>query len=551
MGREAVSRRWVGHALTVVGAMMQVAWSERCMPWVRPRLLGLNRLLIGGLPVTTPPLQRFCPYNYSYRRCSLFVRPLVALLVVLCLPCFAAMSQASGMASAASVPAVNCGNLTLTMHPGLPTSMRRFPVTIAPDIPRRRFSLRVPLYPGAQTLPKSVGTPVPEFPESSYLQTAVVEYGSSDDLQAVMNWYANAFRRCGWMPAGTGAGGSDVLQYFMTFYSRTNHNLQMELSFGGTASYRSVVAYAAEWITLPKRPAASYLHGPFTQVRIAYPIDRTGNIFDDPPSTVAVEHMVIHDRGDIKRLVTAINSLTDIYQPRFPGASVITAPNRLDVRLSFIRANGSVVHAWTAGDGGPLVVNGARPLADAGNRQAARVWPVIEDLLPQVFALRQGDLGAWTFEKVIASHEEGSLHAWEESRFPPLKFYRGSWRSLDRSGGWFERALLKKGSTTATVTVLTSVLPSSQQVQTLYARVMKPWQCCVPQRPLPYGNGSEIYLGALVGSPGGATNVETVDYLEDGRAFIEIHTDELSPGPTTQGDVVVPIARVLGTRGLH
>jgi hypothetical protein len=463
-------------------------------------------------------------------------------------------SGSGGQAAAGLQVSPACGGVRLTVHPGLPAYMGTVPLGRATDVPRGPFTVQLPLYPGARPLTSRIGQPIPEFEENPYLQTVVAEYRSSSDLDTVQSWYAHAMSRCGWKSDGTGWTNGNVLSQSIAFFSGQHRLLRAYVSFGATASDPTVIAYAVEWITYPLRPKSSYLHGPFAQVRIAYVMDRTGNIYDAKPNQVAHQVATIRDRANIRRLVTAMNSLTDPYVERFGGAPMKVAPPPLTTHLTFVRADGGTAHAWIAVPGGPVVVNGSRPLADGGERQEVRVSPVVQDLLPQIFALQQGDLAGWTVAKVIASREEGAWRAWEDSRATGLYFFRGSWRPLGRSNGWFQHLILRRGSITADVTILTSLLSpanNDKAAQGLNERMMRANQY-VAHRTLPLNDGMEVALGALTASgPGGGLggNDENVAYLQDGRAFVELHADEAFSGTGTPPDVVRAIARVLGTRG--
>jgi hypothetical protein len=256
----------------------------------------------------------------------------------------------------------------------LPTSVRHIPLPIARDIPRGLFRVAVPLYPGAQPLSHFVASPVPEYPASPYLQTGVAEYRTAADVQTVTAWYSSAFSRCGWRAEGTMTTNASILSSGMTFVSTGNHDLTVEMTFGDTSSGGTYIAYAAEEITYPPRPAASYLHGPFHQVRIAL---RQGTLQNGQPVWHVVRVKLV-DQPTIGQLVDDINAIKEHYTASvncFGGLSR-TGP----AWLSFVRPNGSVVHAFESGPGvcGGLAVNGVRWLIDPG-----RVWNLIIRIVRQ------------------------------------------------------------------------------------------------------------------------------------------------------------------------
>jgi len=159
--------------------------------------------------------------------------------------------------------------LVLILHPGLPASIKPGPPGIAGDIPRTPVTVSVPLYPGARSLARFVASAILEYPESPYLQTGVAEYQTAASVDTVQAWYRKAFAGCGWRPGGSMTTNASALTSGLTFVSTANSNLTMEMTFGDTPSGGAYIAYGAEEITYPPRPASSYLHGPFSEVRIA------------------------------------------------------------------------------------------------------------------------------------------------------------------------------------------------------------------------------------------------------------------------------------------
>jgi hypothetical protein len=133
----------------------------------------------------------------------------------------------------------------------------------------------------------------------------------------------------------------------------------------GLASVAAVMALAVMNL------ASSYLRGPFAHLRIVLRDNA-------PPNSQAVPRMVrvdVHDRATIARLVRAINSLQDFHGEPVTcfGGLMSEGP----AWLSFVRPNGTVVHAFELGPGVclGLAVNGKRRLIDPN-----RVWPLIQAL---------------------------------------------------------------------------------------------------------------------------------------------------------------------------
>ncbi|HEX6510545.1 MAG TPA: hypothetical protein VF221_23195 [Chloroflexota bacterium] len=253
-------------------------------------------------------------------------------------------------------------SFTVVLHPGLPGSVRQPGVGGAPDIPRGVFTAAVPLYPGAQPLSHFVASAVPEYPASPYLQTGVAEFPTANGSQTVTPWYRSAFKSCGWRVNGTMTSSADVLNTGIRFVSTGNPNLTVEMTFGDTPTGGTYIAYAAEEITYPVRPARSYLRGPFRNMRISL---RQAVMQRGQPVS-HVSHANLHDGPTIARLVGAINAIKEFHTVSglCLGGLGLTGP----AWLSFVRPDGSVVHAFETGPGvcGGLAVNGARWLIDGG-----------------------------------------------------------------------------------------------------------------------------------------------------------------------------------------
>jgi hypothetical protein len=274
-----------------------------------------------------------------------------------------AMPKGSRSAQAVvAAPAVNCAVVTVTLHPGLHPGLKRAPGDIgsAPDAPPGPFYVSLPVYPGAAPLQHVVGTPFPEVAESPYLQTAGLEYTASGNHPDMETWFTRAFHSCGYVSRGTWNGNTTPFSDGLTFVSKRNSNLSVEISFGMDPAGGSYIGYGVEDIILPARPARSYLHGPFSALNMAvqhnYQAQR-------PRSTIV--HVVVHNRQAIRRLVSAIDEMTG-YQTVvgvcFGG--IERPPPIAPVWLSFVRPDGAVVHAFADGAGGPcgggFAVNGVR-----------------------------------------------------------------------------------------------------------------------------------------------------------------------------------------------
>jgi hypothetical protein len=268
----------------------------------------------------------------------------------------------SGSNRAAAAPAVNCAAFTLTVHPGVNPSSRSLPFGRAPDAPRGRHTVSLPLYAGAIPLRPYVGTPYPEIDGDPYLQTASAEYRIADGYGKVRHWLVSAFTSCGWHRNGSWSGNSSVLDEGVTLAANTNPRLSLEMSFGTSDTGGTYFAYGVEEIIYPRRPASSYLHGPFVQVRISL---GRATIQNGEPVPHYVQATVLA-RSAIVRLVSAINSLKGrrTVFPICSGGLSLVGP----MWLAFVRRDGSVQHAYETlwGPCGGLAVNGVRGLLDTG-----------------------------------------------------------------------------------------------------------------------------------------------------------------------------------------
>jgi hypothetical protein len=259
--------------------------------------------------------------------------------------------------------AASCtAGLTLTLHPGLPASVRHGGLRVARDIPRRSFTVSVPLYLGVQALSRLVASPVPEYPATPYLQTAVAEYRTGAGTSTVTAWYRAAFAGCGWRVQGTSTTNARVLTSGITFVSNGNHDRSVEMTFGDAPSGGTYIGYAAEEITYPHRPVRSYLRGPFSAVHVA--LQKNPSPTGQPAPSIV--HTVVVDRPAITHLIRAINAIKDYYTAPVTCAGGFSPVG--PAWLSLIRPDGSVVHAYETGTGacGGLAVNHVRWLIDRG-----------------------------------------------------------------------------------------------------------------------------------------------------------------------------------------
>jgi len=270
-------------------------------------------------------------------------------------------------ASASTTGACGTG-LTLQLQPGLPGAVLQRWVAPAADIPAGPFYASLPVYPGARRLARVRDNPIWSYPVTPYLHSGVAEYRVSENPDDVSVWYSDTLAACGWKSDGAWTSNADVFPDGIVFVSRSNPhlNLQVQVGFGAATNGDTLIGYAVLDETLPPRPVASYLHGPFTRVNIAY----GRSPFALPSQMAHIIHLSITDPATIRRLVRRINSLTDIL------AGLRSRPSGGDgpAWLTFVRPNGR--HIGVFGTGLGLQVQHTRTLFDGD-----RVWPLISRLV--------------------------------------------------------------------------------------------------------------------------------------------------------------------------
>lgn len=254
-----------------------------------------------------------------------------------------------------------CAAVTVALRPGLNPPWPRFRIRPARDIPRRAFSAWLPAYPKATPLASYIASPFPSVPADRYLQSGSVEYRVAARPDAVLAWVSRALRGCGWRPDGSWTTNASAFTSGLTFAARTTRDLTVAISVGDDGAGGAYLGYGVLETTLPRRPASSYLRGPFSQVRIVLrtaPVDGSG-----PARYVRV---TVGARPAIVQLVRAINAIRGRRSvlPVCAGGVGGSGP----AWLSFVKANGTMVHAFERGPGAcnGLAVNGIRWLTDDG-----------------------------------------------------------------------------------------------------------------------------------------------------------------------------------------
>ncbi|MDQ2741306.1 MAG: hypothetical protein M3Z66_03275 [Chloroflexota bacterium] len=210
--------------------------------------------------------------------------------------------------SAPIPPVATCiTDLTLSLTPGLHYGNAN--LDPSPLIPPGPITVHVPLYPGATASGAHLTMPGIDYPDSPYLKTAVAEYHLPAHPDAAIAWYQQAFARCGYHTSGTGSGGDaqGIESTQIDFSLGTDPQLTIELSFQDVAD-GSLVLYVGEEITVPPRPAGSYLPHDITRVAVNY----GGPYVHQSSGAQLGGRLTITNPVEIDRLVAAINTLTHI-----------------------------------------------------------------------------------------------------------------------------------------------------------------------------------------------------------------------------------------------
>jgi hypothetical protein len=272
-------------------------------------------------------------------------------------------------ASAAAAAAPTCAApLTLRLKPGL-----RYGRTVAlpgPDIPPGAVVIHVPLYPGAVPTTQRLVMPTFDYPATPYLKAAIAEYLLPTDTVTAEEWYRQRFAPCGYTVTGTGeshdAHGHSSTG--ITFTSRSNANLTVQLSFEDVPHGGTLLLYVAEDVTVPPRPPGSYLPGDIVRVNVTYllPLLQSGGV-------QRRLHRTITSPAAIHRLVAALNALSHIV----PGRHTCPADNGQSATLVFVRRNGRTVRVYDEPVCVGVVVGHFPPLIDDHDR----VWATITALV--------------------------------------------------------------------------------------------------------------------------------------------------------------------------
>lgn len=296
------------------------------------------------------------------------MRALALLLISIVPGVIAARTTANVHAAAACV-----APLTLRLRPGLhyaPAGLA-FPDP-APDIPAGTVVIDVPLYPGAALTAQHFFVPTLDYPDSPYLKAASAEYLLPIDPATAQQWYRQSFTRCGYRVTGSGESGDarGHTSTGITFTSRANGNLQVNMSFQALAQAGTVALYVATDVTVPPRRPASYLPADVVRVEVTYqpPIPTRGG--GAAPRRL---YRTIADPTAIGRLVAAINALSHVVA----GAHTCPSGSGQSATLLFVRRGGQAISVYDDPLCMGVVVGHFPPLIDDHHR----VWNTVTALV--------------------------------------------------------------------------------------------------------------------------------------------------------------------------
>lgn len=167
------------------------------------------------------------------------------------------------------------------------------------------------------------------------------------------------------------------------------------------------------------------------------------------------------------------------------------------------------------------------------------------------FQINTGKLSSWTVTTVSVSRRESNARAERDSQPWQRYFYKGDWRALGRTTGWFEKFGLSWGPYSAQAVVLVSVFETAARARSAYATVTPSVGTLPAGAAVPLSIGSQAMewrtnwgVGSgpqgLIGSFGGYTT-----YVQAGTTVAEIRTDEYVDGGARPANAGRAIARHL------
>jgi hypothetical protein len=228
----------------------------------------------------------------------------------LVLGCSAAPAAEAGPAHAASCLAP----LTLQLRAATGNTMPPIKAPALAPIQPGTVAVHVPLYPGAAATTARETDAAIGYPATPYLKTASATYVLPVGVDTAQTWYVQEFAACGYTQAGSGSGnnGQGVTSTELTFASRHDANISVQVSFQVVAGH-PLVLYVAEYIATPPRPAGSYLPADVARVQITLvlPMSSAGGQQQRISRAVAgaiVPRPLVRAINDLSRLDVGVHS---------------------------------------------------------------------------------------------------------------------------------------------------------------------------------------------------------------------------------------------------
>jgi hypothetical protein len=196
----------------------------------------------------------------------------------------------------------------------------------------------------------------------SYRKVASETFAVPAPYTRVSSWYRAMLRACGMPVESTGP-----LQHgFASLSAVSLDGLRyLSLTIHPVSPHLTEVRYVVQVLSLPPRPAASYLHGPFVRAVVVY---RSVGVV---AASNHVYRFTITWPATIARLSAAINRPTRIFVPDMGGGGAVVFTER--AVLSFMRADGGTRTVRVGGDLFTLKVGKTRKLMDWNDRVMKRV----------------------------------------------------------------------------------------------------------------------------------------------------------------------------------
>jgi hypothetical protein len=167
-----------------------------------------------------------------------------------------------------------CSGVELHLQPGVIGGQHYPHAPSARNLPLDPVVLAVPLYPDAK--PSSLlakSPPGSGLPWTPYIKTGTAEYSVAVTTGSVESWYQSTFARCGYLSNGYGYGhdNNGGRTDFRDFQNPSLQQGQVTISYKSTGRGSTIVQYYAWAITLPRRPARSFIPaGRVGSMRVTY-----------------------------------------------------------------------------------------------------------------------------------------------------------------------------------------------------------------------------------------------------------------------------------------